>query len=448
MYGPRPSTGSGCVISGQRILTNAHVVSDQTFIQVRRHGESRRFTARVLEVSHDSDLAILTVDEPEFFKGVIPLDLGNLPKVQQEVVVYGFPLGGDTLSTTKGVVSRIEHQTYVHSSQHLFAVQIDAAINPGNSGGPVIYQDKIVGVVMQSARGSENIGYIVPVPIIKHFFDDIIDNKYDGFPALGIVVQQMENPALKTLYNVPEKQTGVLIASIAPGSPADLLLKPGDIITNVDGFDVENDGTIEFRRRERTSFSHIVQLHQVGENLNLKILRDGEPKNIELPLKMAIEDPFLVSMQEYDVMPDYYIYGGVVFTPLTKSLLMSYGKNWYSKAPNQLVSLLDDYFKEKPNQEIVLVLKVLDADVNRGYNSFRWWPVESVNGIKVNNLRQLIETVEKKTEDSKSEFTVFVGKRGKQIVLNRKDVQQSAESILKIYRVPVDRYLSKTNEDK
>ena len=150
MLGSKSSNGSGCFISGNRILTNAHVVSNSTFIQVRKYGQSKKVKARVLSISHESDLALLTVDDEDFFNDVKPLSLGNLPSVREKVTVYGFPLGGDTLSVTEGIVSRIEHRNYAHSSSYLLAGQIDAAINPGNSGGPVMVGSNIVGVVMQS----------------------------------------------------------------------------------------------------------------------------------------------------------------------------------------------------------------------------------------------------------------------------------------------------------
>ena len=191
MKGPFGSTGSGCVIKGRKILTNAHVVSDKTFIQVRRYGDAKKYEARVLSVSHAADLALLTVNDPAFFEGVTPLDFGDLPRTREEILVYGFPLGGDTLSTTKGVVSRIEHQTYTHSSDSFLAVQIDAALNPGNSGGPAINDGKIVGVAMQVISQASNIGYIVPVPIINHFLRDLEDGRYNGFPSIGVVMQGM-----------------------------------------------------------------------------------------------------------------------------------------------------------------------------------------------------------------------------------------------------------------
>jgi len=111
----RSSTGSGAIIEGKRILTNAHVVANQTFIEVERYGQRKRYIAKVLFVSHQADLALLEVEDEAFFKGVVPLQFGELPNIEQKIVVYGYPMGGSTLSATIGVVSRIEHHRYAHS---------------------------------------------------------------------------------------------------------------------------------------------------------------------------------------------------------------------------------------------------------------------------------------------------------------------------------------------
>ena len=132
------STGSGAIIGckdGQRyILTNAHVVANETFLEVQRYGERKRFIATVHAVSHQADLALLKVEDKSFFGDVTPLEFGELPHVEQEIVVYGYPMGGNTLSATIGVVSRIEHHLYAHSGESFLAIQVDAAVNPGNSG--------------------------------------------------------------------------------------------------------------------------------------------------------------------------------------------------------------------------------------------------------------------------------------------------------------------------
>ncbi|HEX3036113.1 MAG TPA: serine protease, partial [Thermodesulfobacteriota bacterium] len=410
------STGSGCIISGSRVLTNAHVVSDQTLIQVRRHGEAKRYNARVLFVSHETDLALLTVDDPEFFEGVKPLEVGPLPKTQQEVTVYGFPKGGDTLSITKGVVSRIEHQTYAHSFIGFLAVQIDAAINPGNSGGPAIIDNQVVGIAMQSMGGSENIGYIVPTTVVNHFLEDVEDGNYNGFPSLGVLTQNIENPDHKLKYGMSANQTGALVTQILHRSPADGKLKPKDILLAVDGHQIADNGTVEFRPRERTNFVYYIQNHQIGETVKLDVLSQGKPVTIEVRLDRPVQQTHLVPIQ-YDILPSYYIIGGLVFSPLTLNYLKSWGSKWYKDAPKELLSILESNHKSSDEDQVVLLIKVLASSVNEGYHNFEDWVITKVNGQEIRTLKELIEIVEQTNDDS---FVVFENNHGKEIVLNKK----------------------------
>jgi S1-C subfamily serine protease len=126
--------GAGFVIDGNRILTNAHVVSNARFIVVEKEDDPERYPAVVQFVGHDCDLAVLRVLDKGFFQNTRPLGFGGIPTIESPVSVYGYPIGGDRLSVTRGIISRIDFQTYTHSAidSHL-AVQLDAAINPGNS---------------------------------------------------------------------------------------------------------------------------------------------------------------------------------------------------------------------------------------------------------------------------------------------------------------------------
>lgn len=89
------------------------------------------------------DLALLTTDSTEFWENTEPLKLGGIPNLQDPVAVVGYPTGGDNISVSVGVVSRVEPQQYVHGAASLLAIQIDAAINPGNSGGPAIMNHEV-----------------------------------------------------------------------------------------------------------------------------------------------------------------------------------------------------------------------------------------------------------------------------------------------------------------
>ncbi|NKB25632.1 MAG: trypsin-like serine protease [Kiritimatiellae bacterium] len=435
MHGPRSSTGSGCIIKKRKIITNAHVVSDQTFVQVRRYGESKRYQARVLSISHHADLAFLTVDEPGFFQDVEPLELGTFPEPQTEVHVYGFPLGGDTLSITKGVISRIEHQIYTHSSVHLIAGQIDAAINPGNSGGPVISDNHIVGVVMQSIGQAENIGYMVPINVVEHFMTDIQDGTHDGFPSLGVLLQDMENPGLRRKYKMSENHAGVRVIKIFPSAPAQGFIQTNDIFLSVQGHPIADDGKVEFRPKQRTSVAYYIQEKQVGESIDVELLRDGTVYKKTIPLTRSLEEDWLIPMEYYDRIPSYYIYGGIVFCPLTKNLMKAWGSNWYNHAPPAWLDLLSQNHTPEGIDEVVLALKVLASDINVGYHKFSNWMIREVNGKKIRNLKELIQHIESAT----SPFIVFRNHQGQEMVLDRKKAESNHQKILQTYRIHSDR---------
>lgn len=436
MRGTASGTGSGAIIRGRKILTNAHVVGNQTFIQVRRFGDAKRYTARVVAVAHEVDLALLTVDDDAFWADVEGLELGELPNTQEEVFVYGFPMGGDTLSITRGVISRIEHQNYVHSSYSFLAGQIDAAINPGNSGGPVIKDGKIVGVVMQGIRQADNIGYMVPVPIVRQFLEDLEDGVYDGFPSLGVLLQGMENRDLKRSMQMTPDMTGMRIVRIFPGSPADGRLRTNDVILAIEGSPVADDGTVEFRPRERTSLSYHIQRKRIGESVALDIWREGARISTNIPLTRSLTKDNLIPNEQYDVLPTYYIFGGIVFTPLTRNLLQAWGPNWFNAAPSHLTALLASNIPETDGEQVILVLKVLAADINQGYDQINNWIVRRVDGARVRTIQELIDAVER---PDAGPFVTFENDIGQVIVLDRARARDSGATILQTYRIPADR---------
>jgi S1-C subfamily serine protease len=429
-------SGSGAVIGDNRILTCAHVVSDHTFIQVQRFGEVKRFSARVVSISHEADLAILTVDDEEFYADIVSLKLGKLPKTQQEVLVYGYPAGGDTLSITQGILSRVEHQNYIHSSLYLLAGQIDAAINPGNSGGPVIVDGQIVGVAMQGNTSLENAGYMVPPVTINHFLKDIEDGKLNGIPDIGIVAQNMENPDIKSKYKMPKSRTGILVYNVLPRSPAKGILENDDVLLSINGHLIADDGTVEFRPMERTYYSYYIEKHQIGEIIAVEYLRQGKINTASLKLNNRTEAFVLVQKEQYDRMPKYFIYGGIVFSPLTKNLLKLWGDEWERDAPVRLLSECNNWPSEKRN-EVVVAIKVLAHDINTGYHDLSYWVVNELDGKEIQNFNEFYRLL----NGFSGTYMTFKDKDGFQLVIDHKKAQESHGIILQNYHIPKDNFL-------
>jgi len=392
------TTASGFAISDKRIVTNAHAIAFQTSIRVRKHGSAEKFVARVIGVCHQSDLAVLTVEDEAFWKDVDCLEFGDIPELQESITVIGYPTGGDSISVTKGVVSRVEETYYSHGNFRLLAIQIDAAINPGNSGGPALSVDmEVVGVCFETLINAENIGYIIPIPVVRHFLEDVERNKglCSGFCDIGIQIQLMESEHIRLAMGMTQSQTGILVNKVYPLSDAMSVLEKDDVILSISGSPIGNDGTIAFRDGgERISFRYAILSLFDGDQVPMQILRKSEIIDVDVKV-MKPGMLAAIPANQYDVIPSYFIFAGMVFQVLTQPFLsQEWGKEWQQKAPVRFVEKALYAAKEKADQEVVVVSQILAADINVTYQQYVPNIVTHVNNAPIRNLRHLVELVE------------------------------------------------------
>ena len=428
---PQSSSGSGAVIKGGMILTNAHNVADSSLISVRKQNDDTLFVAKVKFVDHDCDLALLTVDDPKFFAGITPLEFAETPPPQSQVVAAGFPVGGNGISLTQGIISRIEIRRYVHSLKWLLTAQIDAAINPGNSGGPVFFNGKVVGIAFQNNSNGENLGYMIPYEIIRHFFDDIRDGRADGFGVLGFGFIPLDNPDTRAYLKMSDDQTGIMVSKVYPGTDHNAL-KVGDVILAIEGKKIANNGNIRLADGQPRHFNTVSSAKQIGEKVKLTLLRDGEVVESELPVRKLHEQ---VEPHLYDRRPEYYVIGGLVFTRLTYSYILEWGKN---TPPAELLRRIGKE-NASPDEHVVLLAQVLADEVNVGYQNLDSRVLISINGKKVRNLKEAIEMV----ENCNDEYITFMFEEDFPVTLNLAKLRAATPRILERYRIPADRFLNK-----
>ncbi|KAH7302053.1 hypothetical protein KP509_23G054200 [Ceratopteris richardii] len=428
------SNSSGFIISGKRVLTNAHSVEHHTQVKVKRRGSDTKFLATVLAIGTECDIALLTVNNDEFWEGVSPVDFGALPTLQDAVTVVGYPIGGDTISVTSGVVSRIEVTSYVHGATELLGVQIDAAINAGNSGGPAFNSDgQCVGIAFQSLKheDAENIGYVIPTPVIAHFIKDYERNgDYTGFPILGIDWQKIENPDLRKSLGMGPHQKGVRVRRVEPTAPAAKYLQSSDILLSFEGVDIANDGTVPFRHGERISFSYLVSQKYTGEQAKVKILRNKEFVEFDVQLETHKR---LVPVHIKGRPPSYYIWAGIVFAAVSVPYLRSeYGKDYDYDAPVKLLDKLLYAMAQTEDEQLVVISQVLVADINIGYEEIVNTQVISLNGTPVRNLKHLAHMV----ETCEEEFLTLDLEYQQMIVLETKKAKAATGEILVTHCIP------------
>ncbi len=432
---PMSGSGSGFIIKGKRLITNAHVVSDARFIEVQREGDTRKYPARVQFIAHDCDIAVLEVNDEAFFEGTKPLTFGTtLPALNDAVIVLGYPMGGGRLSLTKGVVSRIDYNPYAHSAidSHL-VLQVDAAINPGNSGGPVIFNNKVIGIAFQGIAASQNIGYTIPLPVIEHFMKDIEDGVYDGYPELGVDQLSTENPALRASLGLPKGSSGVVVAYVDPFGAASGLLKPRDVLLSIDGHSIANDGSVRLDGNS-VEYTEIVERKQCTESIFFTIWREDKTLAIVIPLKRK-PDPFIFR-QTYDEKPEYFITGGLIFSPLSRGYLATLGSELNTPVAQHLLytvryAKLDNLIKDRT--QFVLLIGRLPHPVNTYCATHFNQILASINGYPIHNISDIPEALKKPSNG----FNVFRFEgRDDPLIMDAGQTIKADDEILTQYSIP------------
>lgn len=269
--------GSGFIVSENGlIITNKHVVAAAGKYKVITY-DGKKYDVESIYRDPVNDIAIVKIPA----SGLKPVEMGDSSKtkVGQLVVAVGTPLGEFRGSVTKGIVSGIGRGITAGSAFRGFAeelddvIQTDAAINPGNSGGPLVNSSaQVIGVNTAVASGAENIGFALPINIIKESIENFNKNGQFNRPYLGIAYKTLSRD-LAILNNVPQ---GAYIQDIVTGSPAQKAgIAKGDIIISIDGKKIG----------EEFEVATIISSRKIGDIITLSLWRDG--KTLELKATLA-----------------------------------------------------------------------------------------------------------------------------------------------------------------
>jgi S1-C subfamily serine protease len=420
---PQDISGSGVVIEGKRILTNAHVVGYASQVQVQASQDGAKVGATVVAIARGMDLAVLKLDDESFFDKHKPVQRTSaLPDVREAVMAYGYPLGGSSLSITKGIVSRVEFVAYGYGNAGL-RVQIDAPINPGNSGGPVIDGDRMIGLAFSMAANAQNIGYVIPNEEIELFLRDVADGHYDGKPTLQDDVQTLESPVLRQYLKLDKSVTGAVVRR-PYRSDAAYPLKEWDVITRIGDYPVKLGPNLRVR------FQYRVQQVAKDGKVPLTIVRAGRPLQVLVP----VSGPRQLLIPDLNGgYPSYFVYGPIVFSRATAEFLTLFNTNAqalnaYSFNRNPLVTRRGDEPDAQHEELVVISAPFFPHKLVTGYGNRFGSVVDSVNGTPVRSLRHLVGLL----RDLKDDLVVlrFDQRYGETMVLPRKAMLESTEGIL------------------
>lgn len=247
--------GSGFIIDPSGLaVTNNHVVTGAALLQVWVGGESEARNARILGVSECSDLALIDIDGDNY--PYLNWRTGD-PDVGLEVYAAGFPLGDPEYTLTKGIISKANANGETSWASVDGVVEHDARINPGNSGGPLVDANGRVVGVNYATSASSNQYFAIKHSEAQEVLDVLANGRdHESIGVNGVAVSSSDG----TL-------TGIWVSSVASGSPADGAgVKPGDVITNLEGLVLATDGTM-------SDYCDIIRTHRPGDTLSIEVLR-------------------------------------------------------------------------------------------------------------------------------------------------------------------------------
>lgn len=427
---PTEESGTGVVIEGKRILTNAHVVLYANQVVIELPKSSLRIAATVEAVSSGMDLAVLKLEDESFFEKRPPLPRSSQwPSPKDAVKAYGYPSGASTPTLAQGVISHIQYAWYFDNTRGI-RFQLDATIKPGDSGGPVLHDGKMIGLVYGRLTTSDKIGFVIPSEEIELFLKDIADGKYDGKPDIADVFQALENEMLRSYLKLKRDITGVVVH--APDRTDEAYpLRQWDVVTKIGDFPIENSGLVKVPGDFRVSFRYLAQKLAVDGKLPITIVRKGETKKVELPvgpLRTMLMPPL---SGRY---PSYFVYGPLVFSPACSRLRNEFmrinAKELADIAPSGSLLIRRDGDRQKfPEEELVVVAsQMLSHPLSRGYTSPYMRAVEEINGIRIKNLHHLVEILRDTREDYVS-FS-FDDRTFGTMILDRSKVMKAMDDIL------------------
>lgn len=439
-------SGTGFLIGENRFLTNAHVVSDSQLIYVKKVGDAKPYRAKIVAIAHDCDLAMLELEDASAFEKVEKLEIGGLPQLDTVVKTIGYPIGGERISVTSGVVSRIDFNSYSHSSADMhLTIQIDAAINPGNSGGPVLQDGKVVGVAFQGYSGAvaQSTGYMIPTPVINRFLKDVNDDgKYDHYVDLAVSDFNLLNPAQRTALGLPNDGIGIMVANADPEGSTAGKLETGDVLLAIDGYPIASNGLVEING-ESVDMNEIVERKFAGDSVKLKVWRDQKEFETEIELKRYL--PYLITSNNYDVKPRYVTFAGMVFQPLDRNLMGAYAiedpqvryyYNYYT---------IDELYKKHP--EIIILTSILPDSINTHFGGYANSIVEEIDGKKIKTINDVFDAFNNIKPDQKFVILKFIG-NGRPIVVETSRIKAADARIREKYNVLRDHYLGEAPEEK
>ncbi|MES2995220.1 MAG: PDZ domain-containing protein [Verrucomicrobiota bacterium] len=390
------------IVGPQLVISTAELVSDATNLELESTDGTKFCQAKVIAVDYEANLALLGPADKEsgdaFFKDTVPFEIAPSSAIGDALQVVQIEDNGNTLQTT-GALQSVEVLESFLPGQAFLAYRVKASLQSAASSFsiPVLADGKFAGVLF-SYSNKDQICEVSSTDLVARFLKEAADGEYSGFPSLGVAVARTEDPDFRAWLKLPADGGGLYVDKVRPGSPAEVSgLKSGDVITAVDGHEIDRRGYYTHPGYGAILWGNLVRGDKTaGDTAKVTFMRGGKEATTEVTLTRTETDSQLVPAYQFDKGPAYLVKGGMIFQELSRPLLESFGEEWQARAPLDLLDALEnpEPYQEQGVRRVVFLSGVIPTPATIGYERLRHLIVSKVNGKPVTDMKALVAAFE------------------------------------------------------
>ncbi|WP_338285496.1 PDZ domain-containing protein [Luteolibacter sp. LG18] len=411
----------GPIVGKNQILTTSELIADSTYLEFETTDGTRLLPAKVLAVDYEANLALLGADDEskadEFFKGTRPLEIGAAPRIGDQLDILQVEESGMPL-ITPGNLQGVDVITNFLEGQFFLTFEVKASMQSAASSFslPVLRHGELVGL-LASYNAKDQVSDVTSTEILSRFLKSATSGHYAGFPSLGIATARTEDPSFRKWLQIPDDKGGLYVSSVRKGSSAAAAgIKKGDVLLSVGDHPIDRRGYYNHPIYGNLFWSHLVRGEKnTGDVVKVSLLREGKPLDLDVTLTLTDDTQRLVPAYTFGKAPRYLVKGGLVFQELTKPLLESFGEDWHSRAPLNLLDAFENPEKyEDKADHIVFLSGVIATPATIGYEPLRNLIVRKVNGKDIRDMKTLAAAFKSNLgglhsiEFDEENFTVFL----------------------------------------
>ncbi len=385
------------LIAPMRVVTTAELVANASNLEFESADGSRFTPAKVIVADYEANLALLgpTSDDAGavFFEGMQIMELASPPTIGDTLEVLQLEDNGQPI-LTPGLLQSVTLSSNLLPRHSFLTYLLKASMRSASSSYtlPVLQGKKLAGVLL-SYNSGDQLCDVVSTDILTRFVQEAGSGDYKGLPNLGISVTRAEDPLFRQWLGLREDQGGIYIRSVRPGTAAAKAgVKNGDVLLAVDEQQINRRGFYQHPLYGSLSWGHLIRGGKsAGDSVTLNLLREGSEIDLRVTLERDSDESRLVPDQMFDLAPNYLVKGGLVFQELSRPLLESFGDDWRSRAPLNLLDTFENPDRyEESMRRVVFLSGSIPTPATVGYERLRNLIVRKVNGVPIRDMQSLI----------------------------------------------------------